>query len=80
MSAALRTALGNESAMAQLTQNGSGVLNNSNASAAELAAYYLHASEQRNATGPNEDPENVAQAILIFYAVLVSMASMTAST
>jgi hypothetical protein len=78
MSAALRDALGNATAMATLAQHGSAALNNSNASNAELAAVQLRSAPQRNATGPGEDPENVAQAILIFYAVLVSKGCMTA--
>jgi hypothetical protein len=67
--AAVRDALSNASATG--TQHDMNSSYSDNVTAAQLAGL-LHAGEQRNATDAGGEPENVAQAILVFYAVLVS--------
>jgi hypothetical protein len=68
--AAARDALSSVNATALGTQHDMNSSYGDNLTAAQLTSL-LHASEQRNATDAGGEPENVAQAILVFYAVLV---------
>ena len=67
--AAVRDALSNASATAMGTQHDRNSSYGDNVTVAQLADL-LH--EHRNATDAGGEPENVAQAIIVFYAVLVS--------
>ena len=69
--AAVRDALSSANATALGTQHGTNSSHGENATAAQLAGL-SHAGNLRNATDAGGEPENVAQAILVFYAVLVS--------
>lgn len=68
--AAVRDALSNATATATGTQHDRNSSYGENATAAQVTGL-LHTGEQRNATDAGGEPENVAQAILVFYAVLV---------